>query len=63
MGIYPNFIVIYGSEGGTGAAPLEFFDRVGMPLNEGLIFAYLIFAYNNCLVGIGAPSTYPINWQ
>lgn len=44
--IYPDFIVIDGSEGGTGAAPFEFSDSVGMPLNEGLIFAH------NCLVGI-----------
>lgn len=44
-GIYPDFIVIDGSEGGTGAAPVEFCDNIGMPLNEGLIFAH------NCLVG------------
>ncbi len=46
-GIYPDFIVIDGSEGGTGAAPFEFSDSVGVPLNEGLIFAH------NCLVGTG----------
>jgi len=45
--IYPDFIVIDGSEGGTGAAPIEFTNRVGMPLNESLIFAH------NCLVGTG----------
>lgn len=44
--IYPDFIVIDGSEGGTGAAPFEFLNNVGMPLNEGLIFVH------NCLVGI-----------
>ncbi len=45
-GIYPDFIVIDGSEGGTGAAPVEFCDSIGTPLNDGLIFAH------NCLVGI-----------
>lgn len=44
-GIYPDFITIDGSEGGTGAAPVEFSDYVGYPLNEGLVFAH------NCLVG------------
>ncbi len=43
--IYPDFIVIDGSEGGTGAAPVEFSDFIGTPLTEGLIFAH------NCLVG------------
>lgn len=37
--IIPDFIVIDGSEGGTGAAPLEFTDNVGMPLYEALVFA------------------------
>lgn len=37
--IIPDFIVIDGSEGGTGAAPLEFTDNVGMPLYEALAFA------------------------
>jgi glutamate synthase domain-containing protein 2 len=46
-GIRPDFIVIDGSEGGTGAAPLEFVDHVGTPLREGLVFAH------NCLVGCG----------
>jgi glutamate synthase domain-containing protein 2 len=46
--IYPDFIVIDGKEGGTGAAPLEFVDHLGMPLREGLTFAH------NALVGIGA---------
>lgn len=35
---YPDFITIDGAEGGTGAAPLEFADGVGMPLEPGLIF-------------------------
>ena len=43
----PDFIVIDGKEGGTGAAPLEFMDHVGMPLREGLNFAH------NALVGVG----------
>ncbi len=32
----PDFIVVDGGEGGTGAAPIEFADHVGMPLREGL---------------------------
>ena len=39
-GIKPDFIAIDGGEGGTGAAPLEFSNSVGMPLKEGLAFAY-----------------------
>jgi glutamate synthase domain-containing protein 2 len=46
-GICPDFIVIDGKEGGTGAAPLEFLDHLGMPLRDGLSFAH------NALVGIG----------
>ena len=46
-GIYPDFIVVDGSEGGTGAAPVEFTDHVGMPLREGLRLVH------NTLVGIG----------
>ena len=46
--IYPDFIVIDGKEGGTGAAPLEFLDHLGMPMREGLVFAH------NALLGIGA---------
>ncbi len=38
-GIIPDFITIDGSEGGTGAAPLEFTDSIGMPLYEALAFA------------------------
>jgi glutamate synthase domain-containing protein 2 len=34
-GIVPDFIVVDGKEGGTGAAPLEFANHVGMPLVEG----------------------------
>ncbi|MCX7286788.1 MAG: FMN-binding glutamate synthase family protein [Rhodobacterales bacterium] len=46
-GITPDFIVVDGKEGGTGAAPLEFMDHVGMPLRDGLSFVH------NALVGIG----------
>ncbi len=46
-GITPDFIVVDGKEGGTGAAPAEFIDHVGMPLREGLSFAH------NALVGAG----------
>ena len=46
--IYPDFIVVDGKEGGTGAAPLEFTDHLGMPLREGLNFVH------NALIGINA---------
>ena len=46
--IYPDFIVVDGKEGGTGAAPLEFLDHLGMPLRDGLNFVH------NALIGIGA---------
>lgn len=46
-GILPDFITVDGAEGGTGAAPVEFTNRLGTPLNEGIIFV------NNCLEGIG----------
>lgn len=46
-GLAPDFIVIDGKEGGTGAAPLEFMDHIGMPMREGLNFAH------NALVGAG----------
>ncbi|RYX95602.1 MAG: FMN-binding glutamate synthase family protein [Comamonadaceae bacterium] len=46
-GITPDFIVVDGSEGGTGAAPLEFTDHVGAPLQEGLLLVH------NTLKGVG----------
>ena len=39
-GITPDFIVVDGSEGGTGAAPVEFTDHVGSPLQEGLLLVH-----------------------
>jgi len=39
-GIKPDFITIDGGEGGTGAAPVEFSNSLGMPLKDGLSFAY-----------------------
>jgi glutamate synthase domain-containing protein 2 len=39
-GIYPDFITIDGGEGGTGAAPFEFINYVGSPLNEALVFIH-----------------------
>ena len=39
-GIKPDFIAVDGGEGGTGAAPLEFSNSVGMPFREGLAFVY-----------------------
>ncbi|OOY10623.1 FMN-binding glutamate synthase family protein [Thioclava sp. F36-7] len=46
-GIYPDFVVVDGAEGGTGAAPLELSDHVGMPLIDGLVLM------RNALVGAG----------
>lgn len=40
-GILPDFISIDGAEGGTGAAPLEFTDHLGMPMYDALAFAKL----------------------
>ena len=45
-GTGPDFVVVDGKEGGTGAAPLEYSDHVGTPLTEGLI------AVHNALVGV-----------
>jgi glutamate synthase domain-containing protein 2 len=45
--IFPDFITVDGAEGGTGAAPLEFANSVGTPLNEGLAFIH------DSLVGFG----------
>ncbi len=39
-GIKPDFITIDGGEGGTGAAPIEFSNSLGMPLRDGLVFAH-----------------------
>jgi glutamate synthase domain-containing protein 2 len=44
--IYPDFIVVDGSEGGTGAAPVEFTNHVGTPLQEGLRLVH------NTLLGV-----------
>ncbi len=46
-GITPDFITVDGGEGGTGAAPVEMTNSVGMPLRDGLIFAH------NALIGTG----------
>ena len=40
IGVSPDFITIDGGEGGTGAAPVEFSNSLGMPLRDGLAFAY-----------------------
>lgn len=45
-GIHPDYIVIDGAEGGTGAAPVEFTDSMGTPMVEGLVLAH------NTLVGL-----------
>lgn len=39
-GIQPDFITVDGAEGGTGAAPMEFADSVGLPLQPALIFVH-----------------------
>jgi len=46
-GVTPDFIVVDGAEGGTGAAPTEFSDHIGAPMREGLLFVH------NVLVGAG----------
>jgi glutamate synthase domain-containing protein 2 len=46
-GITPDFIVVDGAEGGTGAAPLEFINHMGSPLQEGLLLVH------NTLRGVG----------
>ena len=46
-GLLPDFIVVDGAEGGTGAAPSEFINHVGVPMHEGLMLVH------NTLVGIG----------
>ncbi len=47
LDIYPDFITVDGGEGGTGAAPPEFSNSVGMPLLDGLAFV------DNMLRGFG----------
>ncbi|MEX0341675.1 MAG: FMN-binding glutamate synthase family protein [Erythrobacter sp.] len=46
-GLHPDFVTVDGAEGGTGAAPLELSNSVGMPLREGQIMV------RNMLVGLG----------
>jgi glutamate synthase domain-containing protein 2 len=46
-GVTPDFIVVDGSEGGTGAAPVEFADHMGMPLRDALRLVHMT------LVGAG----------
>ncbi len=46
-GVTPDFIVVDGAEGGTGAAPLEFTDHMGSPLQEGMLLVH------NTLRGVG----------
>ena len=44
--IRPDFIVVDGSEGGTGASPVEFTNHVGTPLQDGLRLVH------NTLMGV-----------
>ena len=53
-GVAPDFIVVDGAEGGTGAAPLEFTDHIGMPLRDGLNFVH------STLTGLGLRDTIKI---
>jgi glutamate synthase domain-containing protein 2 len=46
-GVSPDFVIVDGGEGGTGAAPPEYSDHVGTPLTEGLMTVH------NALVGVG----------
>ena len=46
-GITPDFITVDGAEGGTGAAPVEFTNRLGMMCLES------VFLVHNALVGAG----------
>lgn len=50
IGILPDFITVDGGEGGTGAAPLEYTNSVGMPLREAIAFV------DDCLSGFGLRS-------
>ncbi len=55
-GIVPDFIVVDGGEGGTGAAPVEFSDHVGAPLQEALLLVHntLVGANLRAKIKIGA---------
>ncbi|MFZ9035793.1 MAG: FMN-binding glutamate synthase family protein [Francisellaceae bacterium] len=46
-GIYPDFITVDGAEGGTGAAPAEYVNHIGVPLETALAFVH------NALIGCG----------
>ena len=46
-GIFPDYVAVDGSEGGTGAAPLELSNSVGMPMRDGVLFV------NSALRGFG----------
>ena len=46
-GVLPDFIVVDGAEGGTGASPAEFINHVGLPMHEALMLVH------NTLVGLG----------
>ncbi|AHK80103.1 glutamate synthase [Ectothiorhodospira haloalkaliphila] len=50
-GTTPDFITVDGGEGGTGAAPLEYTNSVGMPLRDALAFV------DDCLTGFGLRSS------
>ena len=44
-GLLPDFIVVDGAEGGTGAAPVEFMDHIGVPMHEGLMLVWATWAF------------------
>jgi glutamate synthase domain-containing protein 2 len=51
-GITPDFIVVDGGEGGTGAAPMEFSDHIGTPMREGLLFVHNTLVATNLRAAI-----------
>jgi glutamate synthase domain-containing protein 2 len=56
-GITPDFIIVDGAEGGTGAAPMEYEDHIGTPLTEGLATVH------NALVGVGLRQRQGRHWR
>eukprot|EP00980_Cylindrotheca_fusiformis_P019428 scaffold6707_cov114-Cylindrotheca_fusiformis.AAC.2 len=55
MGNGPDFVSVDGGEGGTGAAPPEYSDSIGLPLEEGLVVV------RNLLTGAGLKDKVKLN--
>ena len=66
-GITPDFIVVDGAEGGTGAAPVEFVDHVGTPLREALRLVHNTLIGGTCATASSwarrARSSPPSTWR